>query len=98
MNDKMNDKMIEILYDKMNGNYELLGRIMSDIYDGTLQKPEEILQALGELGHKMINIQKDFVFVSLDDDGMIQEQLMSNLDAKSVALDKALSEKNSRGR
>lgn len=86
----MNNRDSELIFDKMNGIYQYLEQIMSGIYDGRLQEKEEILQALGELGKRLIGTQKDFV--AMNGDVLYQRELLSKLDGKGAALDKALSE------
>lgn len=93
----MNIEVSCSICDRMTEDYNYLEDIMGDIYNGNLQQSEEILKALGELGQRMIATQKDFVFVSMGDDPSFQEGLISRLDDKSAALDKALSETSSRG-
>ena len=50
------------IYDKLNENYNYLDSIMGAIYDETLPlEKESLLQALGELGCKLLQTQKEIV-------------------------------------
>ena len=77
------------LYNKLNDNYEYLERIMGAIYDETLPlEKATLLQTLGELGYKLLQVQKELV----QDDAL----LVNKVESKETALLNALKENNNK--
>lgn len=85
----------DLLFDKMNENYNYLQAIMGEVYERVKENPEdeysrELLESLGNLGKRMLSTEESLVVSYGSPDETIN--LMDKINDKKQALTTSLEE------
>ena len=83
----------DLLYDKMNENYNYLQTIMGEVYERVKNNPTdesniELLESLGNLAKRMISTEESFVLSFCPNEEMID--LIDKIESKKTTLKDAM--------